>query len=455
MITDQEKNENYSLLQKLIQNKCVNPPGDELRSIETIQSLLKENGITSEVFTVSPNRACLLAKIEGSDPHAPQLILGPAHVDVVPVTNPEVWTHDPFGGEIIDGFIYGRGSADMLSQVATQVLTFIKIYREKIPLKGNLYLWIVPDEELMGEMGAKWFLKNHKDKFNLSADKKTFALSEGAGAILFNYFNIYGIGQKGPLWKKLTFKGTPGHGSAPWHTDNAIVKASIAAQRFQEYNERIDKDAVDLTYVGEMAKIFSKRIDIFKDLVQKDTFARGLENLYKVDPMSAGVLHSITKNTFSPTIIHAGTNTNIIPDRAELTLDIRAMPNVTEAEIEKEIYTILGDLGKEVTIESTGDITEFVQGTASPSDSSLFRIAKNIIKEMYPEIDFVPVISAGATDARFCRLEGIECYELGISDPKVQLSDKGPAHGTDEKMDLSSMDYYFDFLYKLVVEFNQ
>ena len=382
------------------------------------------------------------------------MILGPAHVDVVPVTNPEGWKHDPFGGIIEDGFMYGRGVLDMLYQVSTQGITFIKIKQEKIPLRSNIYLWIVPDEELMGEMGTNWFLKNHKDKLELSEDRETFALTEGAGFIMHDYFNFYGVSQK-PIWKKLIFNGRASHGAYPLHVNNALVKASKAAQKFQEFNDRMDKEALDLTYVREIAKILSPKMPMVEDLLNENTFAKGIEELYEKDRILASLLFTMTKTTFSPTIIQAGSNPNIVPDKAELSLDIRAMPNVTEEQIENQIKEILGELGKEVIIIKTEKAQNFVQGAVSPADSVLFRLAKKIVKEKYPEIEFVPFVWGGATDARFCRLEGINCYELGISDPKTPLSEVGPAHGTNEKMDLASIDLYLEFLYKLVVEFNK
>lgn len=454
MLTEKDNEKNIKLLQKLIQNKCVNPPGDELRSIKTIEEYLKNYGIVSEIFEVSPNRACLLAKLDGKDPQAPQIILGPAHVDVVPVTNPEGWKHDPFAGVIEGDFIYGRGTSDMLYQVSTQVAAFAKMKEDKIELKGNVYLWIVPDEELGGEHGTKWFLKNHKEKLQLSETRKTYALSEGVAPIIKNYFSIYGIGQKGPIWKKLIFKGTAIHGSLPYHADNALLKAAQAAQKFQAYNERTDIEAIDLTYLKKHVEKFVKYYPEYRGLMNEETFGTALEEQYKKDQVEAKMLHSMTKTTYNPTQIKAGTNTNIVPDKAELTLDIRAMPKVKEEEIEKGIKEILGELAEGIEIESTGDIKEFVEGTVSEPGSEFVKKAQEIVKETYPEIEFVPFMGGGATDARFCRLEGIECYELGISDPKRKPSETGPAHGTNERIDLKRLELYLEFLYKLLVRFN-
>ncbi len=96
--------ETYQLLIELIQNKCVNPPGDEMRSIKTIEKFLKNKGVSCKVFESKKNRGNLVAVIPGTDKEAPGLIFGPSHVDVVPVTKPNDWKEDPFGSVRKDGF---------------------------------------------------------------------------------------------------------------------------------------------------------------------------------------------------------------------------------------------------------------------------------------------------------------------------------------------------------------
>ena len=113
-MSDNVLDETFSLLTELIQNKCVNPPGDEMKSIKSIEKFLKKKGISCKTFESAPNRGNLVAKIEGLEKNHPGLIFGPSHVDVVPVTKLEDWDVDPFAGEIKDGYIWGRGALDML-----------------------------------------------------------------------------------------------------------------------------------------------------------------------------------------------------------------------------------------------------------------------------------------------------------------------------------------------------
>ena len=123
-----------SLLSELIRNECVNPPGNELRSIETVQRRLQEHGIESRVFESAPNRGNLVSRITGDD--GPKLMFGPAHVDVVPVENADSWEEDPFSGVVKEGYVWGRGALDMLFIVAAQVQTFIKLHEEGFQPKG-------------------------------------------------------------------------------------------------------------------------------------------------------------------------------------------------------------------------------------------------------------------------------------------------------------------------------
>ena len=97
--------ETISLLSELIRNECVNPPGDEMRSIETIRRRLQEHGIECQVFESAPNRGNLVARIRGDA--GPRLMFGPSHVDVVPVESPDSWEEAPFSGKVKDGYVSG------------------------------------------------------------------------------------------------------------------------------------------------------------------------------------------------------------------------------------------------------------------------------------------------------------------------------------------------------------
>ena len=200
MLNQSDFEETYVLLQSLVQTQCVNPPGNELKAIQIINTFLKKKGITDVFISESaPNRANLFTKMEGLDKNADAILLGPSHVDVVPVSNLDQWTFDPFAGAIKDGFIYGRGTLDMLFIVASQVIAFCKIFQEKKPIKGDLMLLIVSDEEAGGKFGANHFLKHHADKLELEKHK-VYALTEGGGSVLYHNLLQLRVGERGTFW---------------------------------------------------------------------------------------------------------------------------------------------------------------------------------------------------------------------------------------------------------------
>ena len=153
------------LLQSMIRNACVNEgteeSGGEVRNAELLAGYLDGVGLDVELFHAAPGRTTLVAKIEGSDPEAPSLCLN-GHTDVVPV-NPDGWTHDPFGGELIDGEIWGRGAVDMLNLTSSMAVTMRHLAATGFRPKGDLLFMAVADEEAGSKYGARWMADHHAD----------------------------------------------------------------------------------------------------------------------------------------------------------------------------------------------------------------------------------------------------------------------------------------------------
>ena len=225
------------LLQSLIRNECVNDgtpdSGDEIRNAELLASYLEGAGVDVERYESRPGRASIVARIEGSDPAAPSLCLM-GHTDVVPV-NPDGWSRDPFGGELVradDGTteVWGRGAIDMLNSTAAMAVAFRRLATEGFRPRGTLIYFGVADEEAGGTWGAEYLLDRHWDA--VGAD---FVLTElggwsqvgtdGRRRITVN------VAEKGLAWMRLRVAGTPGHGSMPYGSDNALVTAAEVVRR--------------------------------------------------------------------------------------------------------------------------------------------------------------------------------------------------------------------------------
>src|SRR5256886_13220816 len=144
------------LLQQLIRNACVNDgrpeSGEERRSVDLLESYLEGSGADLQRYESAPGRASLVARLEGSDPGAPSLLLM-GHTDVVPV-NPDRWRRDPFAGELVDGEVWGRGAVDMLNETASQAAAFRKLAEAGFRPPGTLIHFPDPAEEAPGTHGA-------------------------------------------------------------------------------------------------------------------------------------------------------------------------------------------------------------------------------------------------------------------------------------------------------------
>ncbi|MHA1746841.1 MAG: M20/M25/M40 family metallo-hydrolase, partial [Promethearchaeota archaeon] len=315
MLNQKIVSETYDLLTKLIQNACVNPPGNEMKSIKTIEEFLTAKGIKCEIFETAPNRANLLARIEGSE-NGPTIMFGPSHIDVVPVPNSRDWSVPPFSGEMKDGFIWGRGAMDMLFIVVAQVQAFAQLHTEGFQPKGDLILFIVADEEAGGTFGVKWMIQNHPDLIETD-----YCLSETGGAALAEGRLIIMIGEKGGSMKKIHFKGTPGHGSMPYGSDNAVVKAAQAILRIQDYCD--NKIPITTEYIGHLVDgLGMSSIQKFM-LITKRLLPMTLKMLKKKDPDTAKVIHGLSRMTMSPNVIKGGIKPNVIAANASISVDIR------------------------------------------------------------------------------------------------------------------------------------
>ncbi|HYT78371.1 MAG TPA: M20/M25/M40 family metallo-hydrolase, partial [Actinomycetota bacterium] len=225
------------LLRQLIRNGCVNDgtmeSGGEVRSVDLLSSYLDGTGADMERYEPMPGRASLVARIEGSDPEAPSLLLM-GHTDVVPV-NPDGWQRDPFGGELVDGEVWGRGAVDMLNETSSMAVAFRKLAEEKFRPRGTLAYLAVADEEALGTWGADWLLQNQADAVRADYVVTEFGgfrmpLPSGSGPKL-----PIMVGEKGSYWCSIRVRGTPGHGSMPYRTDNALIKAAEVVRRIAEY----------------------------------------------------------------------------------------------------------------------------------------------------------------------------------------------------------------------------
>ena len=442
---DTSLKETISLLSELIQNKCVNPPGNEMKSIQTIQRVLHEHGIESQVIESAPNRGNLVARIPGTG-SGPRLMFGPAHVDVVPVENVDAWSEDPFSGIVKEGYVWGRGALDMLFIVAAQVQAFIKLHEEGFQPKGDLILLVVSDEEAGGTYGAGWMVKNHPELVNTD-----YAVTEAGGISIAPGKILYMTGEKGAARKRISFRGKAGHGSMPSGSDNAIVKLSEAVTRLSRYDPPTTTKY--LSHVADGLGLgFIQRLMLTNSSLLPIT----LNRLRSREPMMAMLIHGLSRMTISPNIVHGGVKVNVIPENAYVDLDIRTLPGQDEEYVMSQLRQALGPMADEAIIEApVGAESGFMShGSASPSQSKFVDAMERAVRKEMPNGTLVPLIMPGASDCRFLREQGAEAYGFSLFDPETppsQLTDL--AHGANERISIKTLELTQKVYYHLAKDF--
>lgn len=419
------------LLQHLIRNQCVNDgteaSGHEDRSVGTIEAFLGGSGFDVERYEPVPGRVSLIARMEGRDPSAPSLMLM-GHTDVVPVT-PENWDRDPFGAELVDGEVWGRGAVDMLNLTASMAVGFRRLAQSGFRPHGDLVYLAVADEEALGTHGAGWLAEHVRD-----AVRTDYVITESGGIPIPTAGGVrlpLIVGEKGAFWCRLVVRGTPGHASQPFRTDNALITAAEVVRRIAAYRPQARILDAWRTFVGSLGL----PPDVAEGLVDPDRVFETCEAL----PMLglARQAHACTHTTFAPTIMHAGTKTNVIPDRVVLEVDIRTLPGQDAADVRAMLSEALGDLADQVSVESLADDP----ASESPRDTPLVVAMQRVVSGFYPDSEVVPFLMTGATDARFFRRLGCVAYGFGLFSRRISF-DRYSAmfHGDNERVDVDSLD---------------
>jgi len=419
------------LLQHLIRNQCVNDgtaaSGHEHRSAELLGDYLEGSGVDLETYEPEAGRTSLVAKIQGSDPDAPSLtLLG--HTDVVPA-NADGWRHDPFGGELIDDVVWGRGAIDMLDLTATMATGLRHLALSGFRPAGDLTYVAVADEEALGTHGAEWLCRHAADAVN-----SDYVITESGGFPMGGADGTTRLpvitGEKGVYWCVLTVKGTPGHGSQPLRTDNALVKAAELVRRIDEYRPQAQLHEAWTRFVEGIG--FPP--DLAEPLLDPDRIDAFCDELPLVG--LARQAHACTHTTMAPTIMEAGTKVNVIPDRVELTVDIRSLPGWDAAEVRAMLNDVIGDLSDDVEIEFRAEDP----ATTSPIDTPLWDALERVSRVFYPGARTVPFLTVGATDARFHRALGSVAYGFGLHSRAIGFEEYGTMfHGIDERVDVESL----------------
>ena len=428
-------------MRNLLRLDTRNPPGNETLAAEYLRAILEQEGIACEIVGPGPDRGSIVARLKG-DGSAPPLLLM-SHTDVVAV-EPEKWTHDPFAAEITDGFIYGRGALDMKHMVTMELMTMLLLKRVGVPLKRDVIFMAAADEEVGGHNGAGWVAQNRPELIQAE-----YALNEGGGiAFEINGRRYYTVqtAEKGAARFRLRATGKPGHGSMP-HDENAILKLAEVIGRLRNHQPPAHFSASFRGFVTGIASAQPPEVAqmILAILASEDTADAAIDAL-PVDNLQKLVLRAMAHNTIAPTLLQAGSQINVIPSEAEVSLDARILPGWTTEMFLEEIRTIFGE---DIDVEFIDPDLALEADPASP----LFDLIKDVVREHDPEAIVIPTLIVGGTDAQRVAGLGIKVYGFAPEMFISGLNDLDRIHGHDERINIRSLQWGTHVLYDVVARF--
>jgi acetylornithine deacetylase/succinyl-diaminopimelate desuccinylase-like protein len=414
------------LLQRLIRFDTVNPPGNERLLQEYLLGELTSAGFECETLGAEPARPNLVARLRGASDGPTLCLLG--HVDTV-LANPDDWSHDPWSGDVADGFLWGRGALDMKSQVAAEIAAAISLARAGWrPAHGELLICCVVDEETGGALGAQWITETHPDKVRCD-----YLINEGGGP-WFDYGGTrhYGVccAEKGVFRFKVITDGVAAHASLPKMGDNALLKLAPLLQRLGMHQPSYAITEVPAAFLRGLGE-------------DPDDPATAVQRLTAIEPRLATMFEPMLGVTFTPTRAAASQKVNVIPSRAEIHVDCRVPPGLGEDEVRRAIVEVLGADGSGAADGFRVEFTEQVVGNGSPPDSPLRAAIDGWIVDNDPGAVTVPVILPGFTDSRWFRKTFPDCVAYGFFPHRHQsLLEAAPlVHGADERIDVRDLGY--------------
>ena len=424
MVTVALRDEVTELLQELIRVDTTNPPGNETAAAELLRDYLEQSGAEVELYARVPERANLVARIPGRA-DGPKLLLL-SHTDVV-LADPAEWSADPFGGELRDGEVWGRGALDMKGQVAASAVALASLAREGFEPEGDLIFAATADEEVGAGFGAQWLCEAHPN-----AVRCDYVINEGAGDCVElggRPFYICAVSEKMSAPFLLRVKGRSGHASMPGIADNALVKAAPLITKLGEY----EPDQQLIPEVEALIEAVTGQ--------RPATPQEALERARSVGGFFADMVEPLLSLTLSPTQISASKKRNVIPAVCDVTVDSRLLPEVTPAEQQAIVREILGEGDYELqTLEAHG-------GTRSPIETPLWEAVSSWVADVDPEARAVPICVAGFTDSHWFR-EAFGAVAYGFFPSREMPAEVAARliHSADERVPVGDLELGVSFL---------
>jgi acetylornithine deacetylase/succinyl-diaminopimelate desuccinylase-like protein len=412
------------LLQRLLRFDTSNPPGGERECIDWIRGLLEGLGCEVKIVAQEPERPNLIARVTGRGEKPPLLLQG--HVDVVAARGE--WQHEPFAGELIDGYVWGRGALDMKGGVAMLLAAFMRLVASGARPPGDVILCLLSDEEAGSPLGAEFVVREHAELF----EGVRYSIGEFGGFtmdVAGRRFYPIMVAEKQVCWTRATLRGPSGHGSMPLR-GGAMGKLARLLHALDRRRLPVHVTPVTRSMIGAIADDVPAALALpLRGLLVPTLTDRLLDAFGERGRVFDPLLH----NTASATIVKGGEKINVIPDTVSLELDCRLLPGFTPEQVFAELRALSG-------LELEFELARHDPVSGEP-DLEMFDTLAGVLRELDPQAKAVPMLLPGVTDGRFFSRLGIQTYgflpmQLPPELPFMQL-----IHAPDERLPAAAVEF--------------
>ncbi|HEX9610160.1 MAG TPA: M20/M25/M40 family metallo-hydrolase [Candidatus Limnocylindria bacterium] len=441
-------------MRALIRIPSVNPPGvadtaagldttgAETRAARHCAEVLAGEGFEPEVVELTPGRGSCIARLRasGSATEPPLILLG--HIDVVPV-DAESWSRDPFGAELVDGVVWGRGAVDMKNMVAMELAVMLALRRSSAELRRDVIFAAVADEEAGGAHGARGLVAERPELFADAQGRPASAAINEVGGYSMTLggrrFYAIQVAEKGIIWTRLRSTGTPGHGSMP-HADNAAVKLAAAITALTEDQSR--RPARVLPAVAEFLEALG--LGEVARLAESDPAAASAALEGGVhDPVMRRSLDAMLRDTVTPTVMRAGKKVNVIPGTGEAEVDVRTLPGTDHDVL---LSHLQGVVGANATVQPIVSLP----AVECPADAEIVGLMHAALRSADPDATSVPMMITPGTDAKALAVLDIPCYGFAPLRLEPDVPFLSLFHGHDERVPVSALAFGLPVLAEVV-----
>ena len=425
-------------LRALIRIDTSNPPGREIEAAKYLKGALDKEGVASEILAPpgAPERASLVARLKGSGRKRPLLLM--CHTDVVPADRSR-WTADPFGAEIKDGFVYGRGAADVKGMCAAELMVLAMLKRGGVRLARDVIFFAEADEEADGaDRPIRWLMKERFDELDAE-----YGINEG-GQALWDGSRISEIdlqcAEKQYLDLKLESRGPEGHSSMPLEA-SAISSLSRALERLGAWEPPVELTPLASAYLASLPASEGEAKAAAEDLRKGGLSAvQAARRLAAASPE----LGAMVRDTCSATIVKAGYKDNVIPGRAEAVVNCRLLPGREAGAFVSGVTGVL----KEPSVKVSYDPPGLPPVPSMPIDGEFVEAVKAAAGRLAPGAPVRPYMAVWSTDSQELRARGVKMYGLDVPMPGADIARE---HGDDERLPVAALGAYVRLLYDVTV----